>query len=148
MHPTHINPILNVASVSESLAWFEKLGWSRTFTWNDTGMIRDAAESSDHGPATFAGVGAGEVEIFLCLNAQGSRGRPPQYASDEHTGGVWLQVWLKSPASVDAAHALALRHGLTINAAPADKPWGVRECHLTHPDGHTLRLAARLKSPA
>ncbi|MBY0263081.1 MAG: VOC family protein [Phycisphaerales bacterium] len=143
MHPTHINPILNVASVPASIAWFESLGWRRTFTWNDAGMIPNAADANSHGPATFAGVGAGEVEIFLCLNAQGSRGRLPAHPADEQTGGVWLQVWLKTPADVDAAHALALTHRIAVNAPPADKPWGVRECHLTHPDGHTLRLAAR-----
>lgn len=144
MHPTHITPILNVASVPDSLAWFEKLGWRRTFTWNDAGMIPLAADSNAHGPAQFAGVGAGEVEVFLCWNAQGSRGRLPRHADDDQTGGVWMSVWLKSPADVDAAHALAVKNGIAVNLPPTNEPWGVRECKLTHPEGHTLRLSARL----
>jgi catechol 2,3-dioxygenase-like lactoylglutathione lyase family enzyme len=143
MSPTHITPILNVSSVPDSLAWFERLGWRRTFTWNPHGMIAGAADGDGHGPATFAGVGAGEVEVFLCRDGQGARGTLPITMDDERTGGVWLQVWLKTSAEVDAAHALAVSRGLRVNSPPSDRPWGTRECWLTHPDGHTLRLSAR-----
>ena len=42
MKLTGITPILNVINVPGSIAWFEKLGWKRGFTWNDGGMIEGA----------------------------------------------------------------------------------------------------------
>ena len=27
---------------------------------------------------------------------------------------------------------------------PTDMPWNVRECHIRHPDGHVMRVGARL----
>ena len=78
--------------------------------------------------------------IFLCKDAQGSRGeRRPQFPGDDETDGVWMSWWLDTPADVDAAHALALEHGMDVTWPPTDEPWGVREFHLRHPDGHTFQ---------
>lgn len=131
MNVRQITPILNVSNMAESFAWFEKLGWKKLWDWGD--------------PPTFGAVGCGEVKIFLCLGAQGSRGGPiPKHPGDDDTGGVWMSWWVESPAAVDAAHALALSHGLTVTWPPTDEPWGVREFHLRHPDGHTFRISAGL----
>ena len=71
------------------------------------------------------------------------RPRPlPQLAGDGETGGVWMSWFVEPPAAVDAAHASALEHGLTVTQPPTDEPWGVREFHLRHPDGHTFRVSA------
>lgn len=138
-----LTPVLNVADVPASIAWFEKLGWQRNFSWNAGGMIPAATDANAAGPATFAGIGCGKCEIFLCRDGQGSRGGPmPRYAGDDDTGGVWMSWWLKTPAEVDAVHAEALRHGMTVTWPPTDEPWGVREFHLRHPDGHTFRISA------
>ena len=145
MNVTGITPILNVSDVPASIAWFEKLGFKRGFTYNDGGMIENAADRNAHGPAGFAAVCAGESEIFLCHGGQGSRdGRAPRRPGDDDTGGVWMSWWLKTPAEVDAAHALALKHGFTVTWPPTDESWGVRECHIVHPDGHTFRVSASL----
>jgi catechol 2,3-dioxygenase-like lactoylglutathione lyase family enzyme len=146
MNVRAITPILNVSDVPASIRWFEKLGWRRCFSWNEGGMIEGGADSNAHGPAHFAGVGAGEVEIFLCKDGQGSRGGPaPQHLSgDDDTGGVWMSWWLPSPKDVDHVHALALREGVTVAWPPTDEPWGVRECRIMHPDGHTFRISAGL----
>ncbi len=72
-----ITPILSVSSITHSFGWLEKLGWTRSFSWNGGGMIGEgvaAAASNEHGPADFGGVCQGNVVIFLCLGAQGSRG--------------------------------------------------------------------------
>ena len=53
-----------------------------------------------------------------------------------------MSWFLGSPAEVDAAHAVALSHGMTVTHPPTDEPWGVREFHLRHPDGHTFRVSA------
>jgi hypothetical protein len=124
-----LTPILNVSNIVESFAWFEKLGWQKGWDWGD--------------PPTFGGVCNGPVEIFLCQGAQGSRGgQAPQHVGDDDTGGVWMSWWLASPAEVDAAHARAVEQGLTVTWPPTDEPWGVREFHLQHPDGHTFRVSA------
>jgi catechol 2,3-dioxygenase-like lactoylglutathione lyase family enzyme len=125
-------PILNVSNIVESFAWFEKLGWHKGWDWGD--------------PPTFGGVRCGDVEIFLCQNGQGSRGGPmPHHAGDDDTGGVWMSWFLDEPAEVNATHELALKHGLTVTWPPTDEPWGVREFHLRHPDGHTFRVGAELE---
>jgi len=57
---------------------------------------------------------------------------------DDLVGGV-------APAEVDAAYQLALEHGLIVTWPPTDEPWGVREFHLRHPDGHTFRVSAGIE---
>jgi uncharacterized glyoxalase superfamily protein PhnB len=142
---TGLTPILNVSDVAASLLWFEKLGWKRCWTYNDGGPIESAAGQNEHGPANFAAVGSGEAEIFLCRHGQGSRGGPyPRHLGDEDTGGVWMSWWLKEPREVDAVHATAVEQGVFVSWPPTDEPWGVRECRIVHPDGHTFRVGAPL----
>jgi hypothetical protein len=111
-----VTPILNVSSVDDSIAWFGRLGWSKTFDWR-----------GDDGMVAFGGVRSGGSEIFLCRNGQGGRG--------EH--GTWLSIWV---ADVDAVHAMCDREGITVLQPPRDEPWGVREMLVQHPDGHTFRI--------
>jgi catechol 2,3-dioxygenase-like lactoylglutathione lyase family enzyme len=141
-----ITPILNVSDVPASIALFRKLGWTLGFAWNDSGPIEPAADRNAHGPAHFAGVCCVECQIFLCKDGQRSRGGPaPRHVSgDDDTGGVWMSWWLSWPAEVDEVHALAQREGITVTWPPTDERWGVRECHIVHPDGHTFRISAGL----
>ena len=125
-------PILNVSNIKESFEWFEKLGWQKGWEWGD--------------PPGFGGVCCGKAEIFLCENGQGSRGGPmPRHVYDDDTGGVWMSWFLDSPAEVDAAYQRALDQGLTVTRPPTDEEWGVRECHIRHPDGHTFRVGAGIQ---
>jgi uncharacterized glyoxalase superfamily protein PhnB len=127
-----VRPILNVSDVRVSLAWFEALGWKTTFVW-----------SEGEGEPGFAGTGSGAAEIFLCRGGQGSRGmHAPVFPFDETTGGVWMSWFLGSPDEVDAMHSLCVELGLEVTMPPTDEPWGVREFHLRHPDGHTFRVGA------
>jgi hypothetical protein len=154
MKLTHVSPILNVSDVPASIAWFEKLGWERCFSWNEGGMIAGAADRNEHGPAHFAGIANGDVQLFLCKDGQGSRGTPPDLAAlaraggridDDNTGGVWMSWWVKTPAEVDEAYQFALKHNIAVTWPPTNEPWGVRECRIVHPDGHTFRISAQLK---
>lgn len=145
MNVTCITPILNVSDIGASLEWFERLGWRRSWTYNSAGLIESAAPANEAGPAGFAAVGCGEAEIFLCKDGQGSRGGSmPRHVGDDDTGGVWMSWWVATPEEVDEAHALALAQGLTVTWPPTDEPWGVRECHIRHPDGHTFRVGASI----
>lgn len=144
---TGITPILNVSDVPASLAWFESLGWNRSFTHNDGGMIEAAADRDRNGPAAFAGLFAGhaghEVQVFLCRDGQGSRGTiRPRWPGDDATDGTWMSWWLDSVESLEAMHRTCLERGLDVTMPPTDEPWGVREFHLRHPDGHMFRVSA------
>jgi hypothetical protein len=61
-----LTPILNVSNIQESFAWFEKLGWRKSWDWGD--------------PPDFGGVCSGECTIFLC---QKGAGRPREEQHDE-----------------------------------------------------------------
>ena len=54
--------------------------------------------------------------------------------------GARVVVARTVPAPPDVATALSL--GYTITYPPTDEPWGVREFHLRHPDGHMFRVSA------
>src|SRR5262245_58006803 len=81
-----LTPILNVANIRESFAWFEKLGWTRAWAWGE--------------PPTFGGVCSGKCEIFLCEDGQGGRGHSGFSAtfgpeSDESAEtAVWMSIWV------------------------------------------------------
>jgi catechol 2,3-dioxygenase-like lactoylglutathione lyase family enzyme len=124
-----LTPILNVSNIVESFAWFEKLGWTKGWDWGT--------------PPTFGGVCSGHCEIFLCLNAQGGRGKSdqPTTTDDALDKGVWMSIWVDD---VDAVHQRCLAQGLEVTRPPADEPWGVREMHVRHPDGHVFRISKGL----
>jgi hypothetical protein len=53
-HPSvakRLNPTLNVSNIVESFAWFEKLGWKKSWDWGDV--------------PTLGGVCSEQCEIFL-----------------------------------------------------------------------------------
>jgi uncharacterized glyoxalase superfamily protein PhnB len=145
--PIHnVVPILNVSSVPASFAWFEALGWKRGFSWNDGGMIASGADRNEQGDAGFGSVCSGEAEIFLCHGGQGSRGTiVPRFPGDDAIDGVWMSWWLDTLAEVDNLYATALQHKMMVTMPPTNEPWGVREFHLRHPDGHTFRVSAALR---
>lgn len=132
MNVQRLMPILNVSNLEESFAWFEKIGWRKCWDWGE--------------PPNFGSVQNGSHEIFLCVNGQGSRGGPmPQHVWDDDTGGVWMSWFVELPAEVDATYLLALKEDLIVTMPPTDQPWGVRECHIRHPDGHTFRVSAGIE---
>lgn len=128
-------PILNVSDIRESFAWFVKLGWRRGFEWS--------SDESDARPG-FGSVEAGGCEIFLCRDGQGSRGKGSNRLTFGPDGdetadkGAWMSIWVDD---VDAVHERCVAEGLDVTHPPTDEPWGVRECHVRHPDGHVFRIS-------
>ena len=130
MNAHGLTPILNVSNFAQSVEWFEKLGWEKSWDWGD--------------PPTFGGVCSGACQIFLCLNGQGGRGRSDRKmtfgpdGSDEAERGVWMSIWVDD---VDAVHERCLDQGLDVTWPPTDMEWNVREMHVRHPDGHVFRIS-------
>lgn len=123
MHVKSLTPILNVSDLQQSFAWFVKFGWTKGWDW----------KPDPTGPATFGAVCSGECEIFLCLDGQGGRG-----IRDYEGLGVWMSLWVDN---VDAIHAECVAGKLDVAMLPTDEPWGVREMHVRHPDGHMFRVS-------
>lgn len=125
-----LTPILNVSNFDESVAWFEKLGWTKSWDWGD--------------PPTFGGVCSGQCEIFLCQDGQGGRGKGTNKMTFGEDGGqtadkgAWMSVWVDD---VDAIYQRCLDQKLDVTWPPADMEWGVRELHVRHPDGHVFRIS-------
>lgn len=130
MNALGLTPILNVSNFAESVEWFEKLGWEKSWDWGD--------------PPTFGGVCSGECQIFLCLNGQGGRGKSDLKStfgangSDGAERGVWMSVWVEN---VDAVYDRCLENGLDVTWPPTDMEWNVREMHVRHPDNHVFRIS-------
>ena len=70
----------------------------------------------------------------------------PKYPGDDQTDGVWMSWWMGSFAEVDELHTRAIQAGLLVTRPPTNEPWGVREFHLRHPDGHMFRVSAHAGS--
>jgi catechol 2,3-dioxygenase-like lactoylglutathione lyase family enzyme len=137
MNAKAITPILNVSDIGQSFAWFEKLGWKKSWDWGS--------------PPRFGAVGSGECEIFLCQGAQGGRGYGkglPTFGEDGDEfsdRGVWMSIWVDD---VDAVYQTCLDQGLEVAFPPTDMPWCVREMHVRHPDGHVFRISRGIERPS
>jgi catechol 2,3-dioxygenase-like lactoylglutathione lyase family enzyme len=132
----HITPILNVSDISQTFAWFQKWGWKKLWDWGT--------------PPTFGAVGSDNSAIFLCQGCQGGRGKgsnsftfgPNGDETADH--GVWMSVFVDE---VDEVHKQCVSAGLDITFPPTDMPWGVREMHVRHPDGHIFRVGTGINGP-
>jgi len=128
-------PILNVSNIAESFAWFEKLGWKKAWDWGD--------------PPGFGAVVSGDFTIFLCVDGQGGRGKGANTTSfgaedgQSLDKGVWMSIFVDD---VEPIYQNCLAQGLEVVWPPTDMPWGVREMHVRHPDGHVLRIGQGLDS--
>jgi uncharacterized glyoxalase superfamily protein PhnB len=134
MHVKAFNPILNVSNFLESVEWFERFGWQKSWAWGD--------------PPSFGAVCSGNCEIFLCQNAQGGRGKGTvkrtfgEEGSETSDKGVWISIWVDD---VDAVHAHCVANGFEVTWPPTDMQWNAREMHVRHPDGHVFRIGQALE---
>lgn len=123
-----MTPILNVSDLEASFTWFARLGWEKLWQYDDG----------------FGAVRSGTCELFLCQNAQGGRGRGGNTATFGEAGdetadrGVWMSLWVDD---VDAVHRECRSAEADVTFPPTDMPWGVREMHVRHPDGHVFRIS-------
>lgn len=127
-----ITPVLNVSDLAASFTWFEKWGWKKKWDWGT--------------PPLFGAAGCDDTQIFLCLNCQGGRGKGTNTTTFQVDGdeagdkGVWMCVFVDD---VEQLHGNASPPGW--RSPPTNVPWGMREMHLRHPDGHVFRVGRGLE---
>jgi catechol 2,3-dioxygenase-like lactoylglutathione lyase family enzyme len=111
--PSCARPILNVRNLRESQRHYrDALGFE--IDW-------------EHGePPDFGSVSRGGLVIFMCENCQG-------------TPGAWVMSFTKD---VDALHRELVGKQARIRMPPTTMPWGLRELHVSDPDGNVLRFAS------
>ena len=103
--------ILYSSNIKESIDYFvEKLGFEDKWEWED--------------PPTFGGIVKDDVEIFFCLNGQGSP-------------GTWMCVIVDD---VDAYYESIKDKGAKIISQPQSMEWNMREMLVEAPDGHIIRF--------
>jgi GNAT superfamily N-acetyltransferase/catechol 2,3-dioxygenase-like lactoylglutathione lyase family enzyme len=113
----HVVPILNSSDIVRSITYYtEVLGFESKWEWDS--------------PPTFGGVSKNSVEIFFCLNGQGS-------------AGTWLSVFLDD---VDTFYESVKAKGAKILCAPETMAWGIREMLVEDPDGHRIRFGSGAQS--
>lgn len=141
---SHLTPILNVRDINASIAWFEKWGWIKCWAWYDSPMMMEGdprfaevKKAGREGAPSFAAVGAHKSEIFLCRGGQGGRGLPTSGDYEASSLGMWMSIFVHG---VNELYARCVKENLTILMPPTDEPWGIREFHLQHPDGHVFRV--------
>lgn len=116
MHFEKSNPILWSSDVRRSLKYYvEVLGFAESWEWGD--------------PVDFGGVVKDDVEIFFCLNNQGSP-------------GTWMAIMVEN---VDAYFELIKANGAKILVEPVDREWFMREMLVEDPDGHIIRFGHRIE---
>jgi uncharacterized glyoxalase superfamily protein PhnB len=49
-----------------------------------------------------------------------------------------MSIWVDN---VDTIHKHCLDQSFAVTWPPTDEPWGVREMHVRHPDGHVFRIS-------
>ena len=137
MEVKSLTPILNVTNIVDSFNWFETFGWTKNFEWGD--------------PVGFGAVCSGEAQIFMCEGAQGGKGKGSNTRTFNSDGGeaadkgVWMSIFVDN---VDEIHQQCKQNQLDIVFGPEDMPWGVREMHVRHPDGHVFRVGTAIANNA
>ena len=109
------NPILYSKDVKNSLKYYtEILGFDDSWEWGN--------------PTDFGGIVKDDVEIFFCLDGQGSP-------------GTWLAIIVDD---VDAYYNIIKDKGARILSKPESKEWNMREMLVQDPDGHIIRFGHRI----
>ena len=133
---------VEVVDVHRVVRWGipELVGATEAEAWPDAGA------GKPHGEGVDVMVPAGGLVLFDL----GDRAAPELAAPDdervvEQTAageildkGVWMSVWVDD---VDSLHTHCLEVGIEVVWPPTDMPWGVREMHIRHPDGHVFRIS-------
>jgi len=108
--------ILFSRNIGESIKYYkEVLGFEHSWEWGD--------------PTDFGGIVKDDVELFFCLNGQGSP-------------GTWMAIVVED---VDSYYEMIKEKGANILSPPESKEWNMREMLVQDPDGHIIRFGHRIE---
>ena len=111
---SHVVPVLRVADAERSLEFYaDQLGFRETSRY--------------------------QAEPDLPLVISIARGGAALMLSEHAEVPAGVVVYIHTHELDTVFHELAAR-GITLELAPTDMPWGMRELRLRDPDGNTLRI--------
>lgn len=114
-------PCLPVADVQRSLDFYtHHLGFSDPWTWGD--------------PVGDGGCSNGVVSLMFT--------RQPEWAASINQGHRFELILFV--ADVDSVYRACVDAALTVDGAPRDQSWGMREFTLLDPDGYAWRISRGL----
>lgn len=124
-HATALMASLTVRDLEKSLAWYrDVVGFEVQQRMEREGVLRAVA------------LVAGQVRILLNRD-DGARGWDRQK-------GEGFSLTFSTRQSVDDLAQRIRQHGGTLDAEPADMPWGARTLALRDPDGYRLFVSTPL----
>jgi len=116
-------PILKVKDVSASLDYYNKLGFTKVFSW------KDGVGFCNVGKLNFAEVKRGNANIMIL--------------SRERVGeGTWVYLFLGNVIELESLYQEFKENGALIVEPPNDKPWNTREMLLKDLDENFLRVGS------
>ena len=129
IRPTGLTPLLQVFDMPESLRFYrDVLGFSVA---NSSPEIEAAEGRYFH----WALLRLGDAELML-NTAYDANTRPPAREIERWRGHADTTLYLGCD-ELDAVHELLASKGVTVEP-PALTPYGMRQLHVTDPDGYTL----------
>ena len=112
-----------VSDIDKSIAWYrDVLGFVVEEEWKENGKLMGASML------------AGAARLFLGQDDWG-KGR-------DRRKGEGFRLHLATAQDVDQIAANVKASGGTLDAEPADMPWGVRAFAITDPDGFKLTISS------
>ena len=117
---SHLAPVFPVREMKRSLSFYQKIGFSEEFLWED--------------PPSYAVLSAGEsVGLHLSL-------LDPKDQDRASSSLIYVFVH-----DVDAHYKHCLDQEIPISIALADQAYGMREFELKDPDGNTIVFGTSLE---
>jgi uncharacterized glyoxalase superfamily protein PhnB len=121
-----ISPSITVGDIEASRAWYrDVLGFHVKETWED-----------DEGKLMGVQVVAGSANVYMAQD-DWAKGR-------DRVKGEGFRLHMVTGDDVDAIAAGIEARGGTLEAQPADMPWGARAFSLVDPDGFKLTISTEM----
>lgn len=119
---TSIVPSLTVDDITQSIAFYEALGFVIDEKWDENGVL------------TSAMLRAGSQHLGLNQD-DWKKGRDRQK-------GIGCRMHIESNDNIDAIAARARAAGITLDVEPFDTPWKTRQFELTDPTGFKISISS------
>ncbi len=118
---TEASPAFTVNDLSKSMDWYQNvLGFKVEERWERDGVLRGVS------------LRAGEVSLMIAQD-DWQKGR-------DRKKGEGFRIYFSTNQDVDALADGITARGGSLDAEPADTPWGSRDFSLTDPDGFKITI--------